>query len=62
MHGAVKRAVRFWEGHFRTVRENVEGEIGEIDERTDDAKHPVWQWCAWWALLICGEAEWANHV
>ena len=52
MNGAVERAVRSWEGQFRTVRDHVEGEIGAIDERQIDAKHPLWQWCAWWASSI----------
>ena len=27
MNGAVERAVRSWEGQFRTVRDHLEGEI-----------------------------------
>ena len=36
----------------RTVRNHVEGEIARIDERQIVAKHPLWQWCAWWASSI----------
>ena len=46
MNGAVERAVRSWEGQFRTVRDHLEGEIAAVDERQIDAKHPLWQWCA----------------
>ena len=43
MNGAAERAVRSWEGQFCTVRDHVEGEIAEIDERVIDAKHLLWQ-------------------
>ena len=52
MNGTAERAVRSWEGQFRTVGDHVEGDIAEMDERTVDAKHPLWQWCAWWASSI----------
>ena len=52
MTGAVGRAVRFWEGQFRTVRDHLESEIAAIDERQLDARHPLWQWCVWWASSI----------
>ena len=42
-----ERAVRYWEGQFRTVRDHVEGEIAAIDVRQIDATHPIWEWCAW---------------
>ena len=41
MNGAAERAVRSWEGQFRTVRDHVEGEIAEMDERVIDATHPL---------------------
>ena len=52
MNGEVERAVRSWEGQFRTVRDHLEGEIAAIDGRQIDAKHKCWQWCAWWASSI----------
>ena len=52
MNGVVKGAVRSWEGQFRNVRDHVEGEIAEIDERIIDAEHPLWQWCALWVSSI----------
>ena len=51
MNGAVERAVKSWEGQFRTVRLHVE-KIGAIDERVIDAILPLWQCCAWWASSI----------
>ena len=44
MNGAVERAVRTWEGQFRTIRDHVESEIARIDERQISATHPLWQW------------------
>ena len=52
MNGAVERAVRAWEGQFRTVRDHVEGEVTAVDDRQIDAKHPILQWCAWRASSI----------
>ena len=52
MNGAVERAVRSWEGHFRTIRDHVESEFAAVDERRITATHPLWQWCAWWASSI----------
>ena len=52
MNGAVERAVRSWEGQFRTLRDHFEGEIAATDERQLDAKHSPWQWCVWWASSI----------
>ena len=59
MNGAVEQPVRCWEGQFRTVRDHLEGEIAAVDERQIDAKHPLWQWCAWWASPIL---KWAYNV
>ena len=52
MNGAVERAVRSWEGQFRTIRDHLESELSAIDERQIIATHPLWQWCAWWASSI----------
>ena len=41
INGEVERAVRFWEGQFRTVRDHVEGEIAEMEDRVIDATHPL---------------------
>ena len=55
MNGAVERAVRSWEGQFRTVRDHLEGEIaatvamvclvGVVDPQS-----------------MCGEAKWSYYV
>ena len=49
-NGAVEKAVRTWQGQFRTLKSHLESEIGtEIDK-----KHPILQWMAWWAgSLLC---------
>ena len=52
MNGAVERAVRTWEGQFRTLRDHLESELSVLDDRQIDATHPLWQWCAWWAASV----------
>ena len=51
MNGAVESAIKSWEGQFRTIRDHVEGEVGEPGGQIR-AMHPLLQWCAWWASSI----------
>ena len=51
MNGVVERAIRSWEAQFCTIRDHVEGQVGELGGQIH-AMHPLWQWCAWWASSI----------
>ena len=56
-NGAVERAVRTWEGQFRTLKSHMECEIGEkLDKR-----HPVLQWCAWWSAALLNRVAVKSH-
>ena len=47
-NGAVERAVRTWQGQFRTLKDHVEYEVkSELGPR-----HPLLTWCAWWAAAL----------
>ena len=47
-NGAIERAVKTWQGHFRTLRSHLEVEVG-VAICPD---HPIWEWCALWANCI----------
>ena len=47
-NGDMERAVRTWEGQYRTLKLQVEEETGaEIP-----SNHAILQWCAWWSAGI----------
>ena len=56
-NGAMERAVRTWEGQFRTLKSHLEYEIG-IKLPKD---HPVLQWCAWWAAEVINRVAVKKH-
>ena len=46
--GAVKKAVRTWQGQFCTLKEHLDLEIrSELGPSS-----PVWTWCSWWAAAL----------
>ena len=47
-NGAVENAVRTWQGIFRTIKSQVEGEIGSVVPHG----HAILQWAGWWASQI----------
>ena len=47
-NGAVEKAVRTWEGQFRTLKSHLETGIDMVLPR----EHPALQWCAWWAAAV----------
>lgn len=44
-NGACERAVRTWEGRFRTIKHHLEVEM----QHQLSPSHPVWGWCGHWA-------------
>ena len=46
--GAVERAVRTWQGQFRTLKDHVEYET----KNKLGPRHPLLTWCAWWAAAL----------
>ena len=56
-NGAVERAVRTWEGQFRTLKSQLEHEIGEVLPK----RHPILQWCAWWAASVLNRVAVKTH-
>ena len=51
MIGAVERAVRSWEGQFRTIRDHLESEMAAQNFEVP-VMHPIWTWCAWWSATV----------
>ena len=52
-NGAVERAVRTWQGQFRTLKDHVEHELGEeLGPRSS-----LWTWCAWWAAALLNRVK-----
>ena len=57
-NGAVERAVRTWQGQFRTLRSHLEDEVGVAIS----PDHPIWQWGAMWASGLLSVALNAAQV
>ena len=52
-NGAIEKAVRTWQGQFRTLKDHLEYEIGEeLGPRST-----VWTWCAWWAAGLLNRVK-----
>ena len=52
-NGAIEKAVRTWQGQFRTLKDDLEYEIGEeLGPRST-----VWTWCAWWAAGLLNRVK-----
>ena len=52
-NGAVERAVRTWQGQFRTLKDHAEFELGaEFGPR-----HPMLTWCAWWSAALLNRVK-----
>ena len=52
-NGAVEKAVRTWQGQFRTLKDHLEYEIGEeLGPRST-----IWTWCAWWAASLLNRVK-----
>ena len=52
-NGAIERAVRTWQGQFRTLKDHLEYELGsELGPRS-----PIWTWCAWWAAALLNRVK-----
>ena len=52
-NGAVERAVRTWQGQFRTLKDHAEFELkSELGPR-----HPLLTWCAWWAAALLNRVQ-----
>ena len=56
-NGAMEKAVRTLSGQFRTLKSQLEEGIG----CTLDKRHPVLQWCAWWAASSLGRVAVKSH-
>ena len=56
-NGGMERAVRTWEGQYRTVKSHMEYEIKEKLE----LHHPVLQWLAWWAAGLLNRCVVKHH-
>ena len=44
-NGACEKAVRTWEGQYKTFRHHLTAKTGDRIPRA----HPIWQWCGHWA-------------
>ena len=47
-NGAVEKAIRTWQGQFRTLKDHLEYMI----DAPLGPRQPVLTWCAWWAALL----------
>ena len=47
-NGAVEKAIRTWQGQFRTLKDHLEYMI----DTPLGPRHPALTWCAWWASLL----------
>ena len=56
-NGAVERAVRTWQGQFRTLKSHFESGI----DMTLPREHPILQWCAWWATSLLNRVAITSH-
>ena len=56
-NGAVERAVRTWQGQFRTLKCQLEESIGLVLPKS----HPVLQWCAFWAAGVLNRSAVKSH-
>ena len=56
-NGAVEKAVRTWQGQFRTLKSHLEAGIGMTLARD----HPILQWCAWWSASLLNRVAIKSH-
>ena len=56
-NGAVEKGVKTWQGHFRTLKGQLEHGIG-VEVPKD---HPVLQWLAWWSASVLNRVAVKSH-
>ena len=52
-NGAIERAIRSWQGQFRTLKDHVEYETNSVL----GPRHPILTWCAWWSAVLLNRVK-----
>ena len=56
-NGSVERAVKTWQGQFRTLKSHLEFSV----DKKLPKDHPVFQWMAWWSASLLNRVAIKNH-